>query len=277
MNLFLLQGRHGNGYFCRMPEFIRSFIFILLFVIFVQPCIASSQKGVPHWSRWGTAKTFYDQKDYSAALQELLKDPGGDFTYFYNLGTLYTLVGKPGLAVAYLEKANRLHPHDPDIQYNLSLSRAHLSESIGPTHLDPASTWTEQLADRISLDEVRATLGLIGFIVVAFWIRAYLQTRNLRKVLAQPSGFLGLLGFAITLSLYGIQRWASSYPPAICIESQVIRSGPGNHYLDLSHAEVGTKVRILGSSLQGNNEIWEQVRYSDDGIGWIKSSSLLLL
>jgi hypothetical protein len=250
------------------------------------------------WQDWQDLKNLYDSQNYEAALKELQAHPQENSHFYYNLGTIHYRLGHPGTAVAYLEKANRLAPYDPDIQYNLTLAKSVLSDSIGLSQLDPASTWTEQLADRVSLDEVRATLGLLGLIVVLLWTRAYLKTRNLKKVFIQPAGFLGLLGFGLTVGVYGVQRLGSSCPPAICLEKQSIRSGPGQQFMELAQTIPGAKLRLLGASAPAaqptstpsalvtgdptqpsspSSEIWQQVRYSPDGIGWIKSSSLLML
>jgi tetratricopeptide (TPR) repeat protein len=278
-----------------MPVFRR---FLMLLIL----CIGLPLEAGPtpstqneHWAEWQNAKKHYEAGNLEDALQELQSRSREDAHYFYNVGTIYYRLGKTGLAVAYLEKANRINPHEPDIQFNLAMARSTLANFIGTDRLDPASTWTEQLADHISLDEVRGTLGLFGLAVVLLWIRAYLKSRNLRQMLIQPAGILGLLVFGITLGIYGVQRWAANSPLAVCLEHQTIRSGPGAHYMELFRAEAGSKLRILGPAMTSNlsasdiasgnptsgsienPEIWRQVRYSSDGIGWIKSSSLLVL
>src|SRR5205807_615311 len=100
-------------------------------------------------------------------------DSKDDSAYFYNLGTASFRSGKIGAAVAYLEKANRLEPHDPATQHNLQIAREALGQAIGRSHLDPASTWSEEIADHVTLNEIRGTLGLVGTILVLVWLRAY--------------------------------------------------------------------------------------------------------
>ena len=229
-------------------------------------------------STWTETKQLYDTQQFQAAIAQLQKSPQESSAYYYDLGTLSFKAGQFGRAVAYLEKANRLHPHEPDIQFNLSLAKKKLSQLIGDDQLDPSSSWLEQLADRVSLDEVRGTLGLLGLVVVLLWLRAYVSTRNLYQALFNTAGLLGILGFGITVGIYGIQRWADAYPPGICLESQVIRSGPGEHFLELVKVESGAKLRLLSSSAAAEDaENWRQVRYSPDGIGWIKASTILTL
>lgn len=256
------------------------------------PSFASSKE---NWSEWQQARTLFDSQQYDAALREFQSHPQDEPNYYYNLGTTYFKLGRTGAAVAYLEKANHQGPHDPDTQYNLSIARAALGKSIGSDKLDPASSWAEQISDRVSLDEIRGTLGLLGVIVVLLWTRAYLKTRSIKKAILQPAGFLGILGLGITAGIYGIQRWTETTPPAVSLSRQAVRSGPGDHYLEMSFVEGGSKIRLLGPSVMSSAppsgsisgdpntgssftpEVWRQIRYSDDGIGWVRASGLLAL
>src|SRR5688572_12586462 len=92
------------------------------------------------WSDWKEAKKLYEQQRYDDAIQELRAHSKEDASYYYNLGTLYYWTKKPAPALAHLEKANYLLPHDPDIQYNLSRIREQVGQIIGTEQLDPAST-----------------------------------------------------------------------------------------------------------------------------------------
>lgn len=233
--------------------------------------IAWAKPEAGDWSEWQQAKEFYDAGKYNEALQEFRAHPSESAHYFHNVGTIHFRLGQPGPAVAYLSKANLLQPHDPEIQRNLQLARSALSRLIGQDHVDPASSPLENLADRVSMGEVRGALGLLGLIVAALWLRSYWRTRNLRRSLLQPSGMIGLIGFAITLGLYAAERVAEANPPAFAIERVVIRSGPGSQFNQIGQLEAGVKVRQLGAQ-----EGWEQIRYSRDGIGWVPMSSLLL-
>ena len=124
----------------------------------------------------------------------------------------------------------------------------------------------------------------MGSILVLLWLRHYLRTRRLRYTLLHPSALLATLAFAITIGIYAAERLAAEHPPAVVLARQTVRSGPGDHYIELSEVEPGVKLRVLGPSGAAADmppgqpaELWRQVRYSQDGIGWIRASSLLLL
>lgn len=241
---------------------------------------ASSEPSLA-WGKWEDSRSLYDAGRLDEALSALLSNPTPDAHYFYNLGNVYYRLGQPGVAVAYFEKANRLKAHDSDILHNLAVARSTLQQQIGIQRLDAASTWIESLVDRVPLDEIRSTIGLLAFIVSLVWIRGYRKHRNLGKTLLRPAGLLGLLGLAITVSLYLAQRLAASSPPAVCTQAHSIRSGPGDQYLDLGKLEAGMKIRLLNQSATsegaGASELWQQIRFTHSEIGWIRASSLLLL
>jgi hypothetical protein len=252
----------------------------LLTLAILFPVLASA---AGDWGPWQQAKTLFDSGKYDAALGEMMAHPTSDSSFYYNMGTIYNKLGRTGLAVAYLEKANRLQPHDPAIQKNLKGAHDELGRLIGTDRLDASSTWAESVADHVSLDEIRGTLGLLGSITLILWLQAYLRTRRLRKTLLQPAAICTFVGFLITIGLYSVERMAESHPPAVAVDHQVVRSGPGDRFLELSQIEPGMKLRVLGpvadseAQAGGSSEAWRQIRFSQDGIGWVRVSSLLLL
>ncbi len=245
---------------------------LLTLLLWFQPAVTRAAE----WGRWEPARSLYDAGKYEEALKELQATPLEEGAYFYNLGTVLFRMGRIGPSLAYFEKANRLKPHDPAIQKNLRLARNTLAQSIGDSKLDPASTWMEMLANRVPLEELRGTLGLIALILILLWLKTYLKTRSLLGTFLQPAGVLGTLGLAVTASLYLAERAGADHPAAILLESQSVRSGPGKSYLELGQVPAGSQVRLLEMSVS-SPEAWHQVRFSEDAIGWLPESAFLIL
>ncbi len=226
------------------------------------------------------AKTLFDAKKFDAALEELQRSPKDDPLYYYNLGTIYYHLGRNGNALAYLEKANHLKPHDGDIQHNLALARIKLTQTLD---LDPSSYWFEAMADRISTDGLKLGTGFLALTSILLLFNTYLKIRNQRPSLKflfqRPAAWLSITGFFLTATFFGLQRWVETHPAAVCLNSSEIRSGPGSTYLKLSEAPAGTKLRILHTpNGSENREQWAQIRYQtgeSGGIGWVKASDLL--
>ena len=244
---------------------------------YAEPIDVNSQQSAQDWKN---AQDTYKAGKLEDSLRLFMQNPSGDASYYYNLGTINFKLGHYGLAVAYLEKANRQRPHDPDIQFNLNLAKGSLGQAIGTDHLDPASTWVEAAADRVPLDEIRGIIGLMGFILAVFWSQRYLKTRRLDETLLRPAGLISLFALLMMVGVYSAQRLAQSHPPAVSLDSLIIRSGPGDQYLELSRAQPGMKLRVLGpvaNSSNSKDEVWRQIRYTPEEVGWVRASSLLLL
>jgi hypothetical protein len=258
-----------------MSSFLSSVLFGVFFT-FIPTLGLAQGDNTPSADR---IKSLYERGKFEDILLLLKKMPEENFRYYYNLGTIYYLLRKPGQGVAYLEKANRIKPHEPDVQNNLALAKTALAQAIGPENVDPSSNWVEHLADGVSLDEARAILGFLGLCVVLLWIRAYFSERSLRQALFNPAGSIGVFCFLITVGVYFAQRRAASMPPTICLEADMIRSGPGDSFLQLSEGVVGSKYRFMSSAQATGEkqEEWRQVRYSTHEVGWMRASSLLLL
>jgi hypothetical protein len=219
---------------------------------------------------------------FKDAVDALKQNPTYDATYFYNLGVLYGKMKQPGLATAYLEKANHEKPHDPEILTNLKIAKGSLQSVLSETHseisIDGASNQLEQFSDRIQNEEILGMIGLITVLVSLFWIRAYLKTRHITKTFLKPSGWFGVLALVLVFAVYGIYRAGSSNPPAVVILNEPLRSGPGLNYPELIPIEPGVKVRMIGSPATVNeNELWQKVRYKPNQTAWIHLSSLLPL
>lgn len=270
---------------------------LFLSIFFLAPeCFALSSPG----NSWSEVNQLVKAGKFDEAYQLLRSRPEASGTYYYDLGTLASRLGQTGPAVAYLEKANRILPHDPDIQHNLNIARDTLGGVIGTDRLDPASTWMEQVADHIAMKELRGALGLISLLLALYWIMSLLRNQSLKRILLSSSSKLGCLALILVLALYGMEREAEDHPAAVVLSRQTVRSGPGESFSELGQVDSGAKVRLLGprapaSSPDQEDErilnatlgesrppaqsstTWLQVRYTSDNVGWIPASELVIL
>lgn len=291
-----------------MLSFARFFIsWILLWILLVQVGGLSyaSPNTFGNPSEWQEAKGLYEADRLQDALELLQAHPphlNSDHapvafsSYYYNLGTIYYRLNHLGSSLAYLEKAHRIQPWDSDIAQNLLRVKASLTRSLGSEQLDPASSELEQWGDNLSEDLVRIIFGVSGLLSGLLWTWIYRKKRALKSTLQHPLSLLSITLLISGTGLLSVQKWSSSLPPAICLEKQVVRSGPGDHYMELTRIPEGTKVRVLGpsassplsqadedpkkpdkSASQPQNEVWNQIRYSPEGVGWVKVSGLFVL
>jgi hypothetical protein len=247
-------------------------------LIFVAMTLATSL----HLAQMADVQALATAGKFKDAIDALKQNPTYDATYFYNLGVLSGKMKQPGLATAYLEKANREKPHDPEILSNMRIAKAQLQASLDSTHseisIDGASNQLEQFSDRIKNEEILGVIGLVTVLVSLLWIRAYLKTRHITKTFLKPSGWFGVLALVLIFAVYGMFRAGSANPPASVIMSEPLRSGPGMNFPEISNIDPGITVRMIGSPMTVNeNEIWQKIRYKPNQTAWIHLSSLLPL
>lgn len=255
---------------------------VLWFLLTVPISFADSNPSVypPFWGEWEEARRHYDVGNFEDALESFKENPSSDANYYYNLGTVYLKMGQVGRAFAYLEKAHTMAPRDADIQINWNQARSALSRVLGEKNIDPTSNWIESIADNAPLYEVRSILAVFGWILVLVWLRNYYKSRKFWKTLSHPASLFTLTAVGITSSLLFAQTVTQRQPAAACLDAQVIRSGPGDQFLEIAKLSPGTKVRMIGSPTShssNSDELWRQIRYSGDSIGWVRDSSLLPL
>jgi hypothetical protein len=236
-------------------------------------CLVASSAFAADWGAWQDVKLLAEQGKTEEAILTLRSHPQESSAYFFNLGTLLLTANRTGEALANLEKANRLRPHDPEIQSHLRIAKETLKSVLGAEKQDPASSGLETLADQIPRDEGNGAIGLIALIIGGLWARAYSRHRNWVRTVTQTSGGLSLVGLALIAALYALLQVGRANPPAILVERQAVKSGPGDQFAQMSQLEAGVKVRVTGVEDQG----WSQVRHEKDTFGWIRTSSLLLL
>lgn len=225
---------------------------------------------------WAAARKAYDAGNFEEALQKFRAHPLVHASYYYNLGNVYYRQGQFGIALAHFDRALQLDPLDSDARHNQELTLDALKRTSGRTDWDPASSWIESLADRIPLDEVRAVLGMVAFLTVLLWIRPYLRTRSIRAAFLHPAALIGLCAFLATGFLFLAQRLSEARPPAVCAERLVVKSGPGEQFLELGWLDPGIRIRMLGGAANG----WRQARVAlgrgEVTIGWVPESGLLI-
>jgi hypothetical protein len=246
----------------------------------------------PRADRWQTARTAYEQGNFAQALQILQPFPENTASYYYNLGTLHYRLGHWGPAVAYLTKARSLGTGDPDIRFNLGLAEAQLARSIGTERLDSSSNGIETLSELLDTEPAQAGISLLGAVLSLVWLAAYRKHRSLSSGLLHPAAWIGVGGMALATTFSAAQSFSLSVPPGICLEDQVVRSGPGDHFIELARLPAGVKVRVMsgyaagadaqtksieGTPARGSSVAWRQVRYASGAVGWVRASSVLLL
>ena len=102
---------------------MRSGLFIL--ALLISMCANAERVVDKSAYRYGLAAELYqaEQYDSAAAVYQGLLDEGTEaFELYYNAGNAYFKAGDIGPAILNFERAKKLQPRNPDVQYNLELA-----------------------------------------------------------------------------------------------------------------------------------------------------------
>lgn len=223
-------------------------------------------------------RDLYREGKYSEALAALEQSPEAaqkSYAYFYNRGIIHHSLNQDALAVAYLSKASALDPSANEVAGPLRDSTANLAKFLGVSRLDGTSYPFETLGEWLPLDPlfigfgVLAVLSWLGFFFIPSKRGAFAKTGFLFVLFAAGFGFWSL--------------WNDQHPVVIMTQARLVKSGPGETFLDRGAVDVGMKLRVVGQMTESVPEgspaaRWWKVRFNERrDLGFIPESSGLLL
>ncbi len=257
-------------------------MFLTLLVSFSLSLLISAANSAPDWGLWAEARQLQEAGKPKEALQVLLAHPTSDCSFFYNAGTLWLETSPEplasGTALAYLDRAKQCFPGDTEVFHNWHVAKSRFEKQMGVDNYDLSSTPFENLVGSIPIDEIRGVTGLVLVLLVGFLYRFYRSSRSLRGLFLRKEIIPIELALLITLSVLVANRFATKNPSAMVLEPATIRSGPGNSYVELKKINPGFKLRTTGERhtvTEGETEVWIQVRYTKEDLGWTIEKSLL--
>lgn len=211
----------------------------------------------------------YHQGDYQKAVQgftELVETGIENGPLYYNLGNACLRAGQPGPAILYYERARRLIPTDPDLNFNLLYARSLTRDKPEETH----TAWLKVLLfwnDTLSLK----TLQWCALVFTAlFWLG--LMTARFRTGPLLKGITIVTLGLALLFSGTVFARFynAHTHPQGVVLVEEVpIRSGLNDQATELFRLHAGTIVRI-DQTLDHHYRI----SFTSDKIGWVPQSAI---
>ena len=106
-------------------------IISLSFYCVLNPLKTSASNG--DYITLDSANAAYNKANYAKATTFYQKFLSGDIESaqaYYNMGNCYFRTNEMGKAILYYEKAEKLSPADPDIQFNLQLANQKITDKV---------------------------------------------------------------------------------------------------------------------------------------------------
>ena len=217
----------------------------------------------------------YTEGDYEGAIvaYSSVAEKWISFELEYNLGGAHYKAGSIGPCILHYERARQLRPNDDDLNANLLLARAAVTDRIeGMPGIGMASIWHELVSQERLAGWIMASLILwfLGFGL--FGIRMFRKDIVQRRWLGLSAPAVILLALALgAMSKQTHQRIASEEGAVVMVPRVEVMSAPsgGDAPSKLFVLHEGTVVELLRQ--EGD---WRQVRLLNGNSGWVQASAI---
>ncbi len=208
----------------------------------------------------------YKAGEFKLAAKEfesVAKTPINNPYLFYNIGNAYLKSGDLGHAIVWYERAKRLTPNDPDLNFNLAYANSQLRDKTeDPVNMiDVLFFWD-------NLIQIKTLQMMTIFLAFLFFIWAGFRTIKQRSIFSGTGVLICsvfLLFIAVT-SMSMVKQTAQL--DAVVIEDEIdVRSGVLDNATRLFTLHSGTRVRV-----KEKRDKYLKIFFAKDKVGWIKAS-----
>jgi tetratricopeptide (TPR) repeat protein len=250
-------------------------VLVLLGSLLVNPSKAVADNGV--YVSLDSANSAYNKADYPKAIlfyQKFISGGIESSQAYYNLGNCYYRTNEIGKAILYYEKAEKLNPADPDIQFNLQLANQKITDKV--TSDSPVFLFSDWKKFENRFTEKQWALICIAVLCLSLLLFAfYLFFSNL--LLRQLCFWSGFAVFFISLFAFFLAnkqyQSLTSHDTAIVLSASVtVKGAPDDKSTQLFVLHEGTKVSIVK-----NEGVWTEIKLSNGNVGWLISSDISVI
>ncbi len=247
-----------------MNYFYRHLLFFGISICLSQPISAQDD-----FAQLTNAANAYSTQDYQTAIdiyEQILASGRDAFEIYYNLGNAYFKNNDIGPAILNYERAARINPSDPDLQYNLNIAQGRTVDKIEMISVPEFVTGYKSFVNTIPADRW-GVFSLIAFILLLMSLLGFLfLNQKLTKQIMLSAGGLFLL---LTLFFFYLgwqqQRWLNDRKEAIIFQPSItVTSTPDDAGEELFVLHEGTKVSIVERFRD-----WVRIRIGDGNTGWV--------
>jgi len=198
--------------------------------VILSSLFSGSAFGIGADSLFNRANNYYQNKDFDKALRDYLRLEDNRFksaALYFNIGNCYFKEGKPGYAILYYLRAQRLDPFDEDIETNLQFARQFMPTRLEGVQINPVSTFMEMLVEPFTLNALAWISSILFILFILLWAgKIYFDFHGLGARI----GLYILLFLVIVSSGLTTYRYRTDYlteKGVIVADEARIYSGPG--------------------------------------------------
>lgn len=189
---------------------------------------------------------------------------------YYNLGTAYTSLAKPGKAVLYLKKALKSNPLHSEAKHNLAIARNTVDVEILAIPEFFLLRYWRSFANIVS-SGLWAVLGLLSLIAAAVAFYYWLFGTSMEQ---KKKAFYGLLVGTLFFLLSFAAGWSkyqeeTTQKYAVIMEPSALFEGPDDRSEELIQLSPGVECVILDQI-----GAYLKLKLRDQEIGWINAEKV---
>ena len=221
------------------------------------------------------ANYYYNEARYDTAViiyKGILDDGYVSAPLLYNIGNAYFKMREYPMAILYYEKALKIEPNNEEIQQNLAIANAMITDKIEPMPEFFLRKLWRNIGNMFTANEwATVSLVLITLVLLVVFLYLTAQTRGMKKGMF----FTGILLILLTLCsiIFASQRfrYMNEHNEAIVMMPTItVKSSPTSSGTDLFVLHEGTKVKVLDST-----DNWNKIKIADGSVGWLPSSCII--
>ena len=248
---------------------------LLMFVLFMVPFYAletSSYGSTGPEALYLEGINAYHEGHYDRAAALFLnvaETPLENGDLYYNLGNAFYKKGDLGRSVLWYERALKLMPSDPDLQFN--------HQFVTGLVVDTAENRSTPLADVFLFWKHRMSRQATAWAAVSSFVIFTLifLIRNVKSSRGLKYGERTVLAFSVIFILAACYDFYTDRfdRQAVVISEEIsVRSGLSDDATELFRLHHGTKVDVH-EELRG----YVKIRFADDKIGWIEKKNIEII
>lgn len=220
----------------------------------------------PGWAEQAKIDQLLEQKRWSEAVplleeQDRVQNSDAGSRLYYNLGLCYQHLNDLGRARAYYQASLRRNPWNSNLQSNLALLKAGLTEP------EPEETWTQTATHCAPPALLAASMLLFSWAACGFAWMYRLRPRE--RWLWSGLGCFALA--ALSTTLWFAARW-QPVQAVVLPETAFLMNGPGGEFTQSLNVHAGNLVEVVRE--QGD---WAEVEALGKLRAWIRRDELMMV
>ncbi|MFZ0392146.1 MAG: tetratricopeptide repeat protein [Calditrichia bacterium] len=245
----------------------------MILILILLPDFAAAERDEIQ-STFQQANAAYRAENYAAAIdlyRQILNQGYQSADLYYNLGNSYYRRNEIGEAILFYNKAKKLNPRDPDIQYNLEIANLKVIDRIKMPERFFLFEWWDEVKYFFSIYNLTyLVLSLFTVVILFIILRFFTRSWGLRRGLLWLAGITGIVMlFWAYILLIRFQDYHSNRQAVLLEPAASVFSAPDDNSTQVFVLHEGVTVE-----LEEQRDTWMKISLPDGKSGWLNSDKI---